>query len=640
MKKLLQILDISKIERITFRNDINGLRAIAVLAVVLYHADIEIFKGGWLGVDLFFVISGYLISNIIISELNQESFTLKNFYLRRVNRILPGLFSTLLLTTSFAYFFLTPKATKEFADSVLASIFFYANLYFQKLDFYVAESTNLMPLLHTWSLAIEEQFYLIFPLAAFLLYKYIKDYFTLFISLLSIISIYINSLTFDYVKFYQLQFRIWELLFGVLVMVVSNNFKIKHLEKLGFLLMLIPMFYFNDEWINEIEPKLIALIGISLIIFSNDRETFLTKLLSLKPLAIVGLSSYSIYLLHQPIFAFFRIYYTQINWQNLTDSRLNYFEIFIALIVTLILGAVNYFFVEKYFLKEKKYKIIFLLFIATLLSNLFIRSVERNNRISIESKPYQYTINIENFTPFLDNQNCYNISSIEEICSFNKEGIQKVILLGDSQSREIGYLLSKNLSKYNLEVLIGDACLFLLDTKYSERCSLFKNDKELKDYVLNHENTIFIYVGDIWDKNNYKINFETSIPFTFEKLLSNDNKIIVIEQIPNFPFNVVDKLISNNLKDNFIGIDYSYWIDQKEINPQLNIYKNIKSQNIYFINPEDYLCNSIVKNYCVGAIENQLFFRDENHLTVDGVGLFLDDLIELIFLIATTEETW
>jgi len=172
MKKIVQFLDISEIDRISFRKDINGLRAISVLAVVFYHIGIGPFDGGWLGVDIFFVISGYLISNIIISELNAGTFSFKMFYLRRARRILPALFSTLLLTLPLAYFFLTPKAIESYINSLIASVFFYANYHFMNLDFYVAESTKLMPLLHTWSLAIEEQFYLIFPLFVYFIYKF------------------------------------------------------------------------------------------------------------------------------------------------------------------------------------------------------------------------------------------------------------------------------------------------------------------------------------------------------------------------------------------------------------------------------------------------------------------------------------
>ena len=124
MQILSDLFDVSKIKRISFREDINGLRAIAVLSVVFYHADIQIFKGGWLGVDIFFVISGYLISNIIISELNEATFTFKNFYLRRIRRILPALSSTLIVTIPLSYFFLSPKAMQEYINSLIPSVFF------------------------------------------------------------------------------------------------------------------------------------------------------------------------------------------------------------------------------------------------------------------------------------------------------------------------------------------------------------------------------------------------------------------------------------------------------------------------------------------------------------------------------------
>ena len=123
MQKLKSFINLDEINRISFRNDINGLRAIAVLSVVLYHAEIPFFSGGWLGVDIFFVISGYLISNIIISELNQGEFSLKRFYLRRIRRILPALFSTIFLSLPLAYWLLTPKALIQFTNSVTSSVF-------------------------------------------------------------------------------------------------------------------------------------------------------------------------------------------------------------------------------------------------------------------------------------------------------------------------------------------------------------------------------------------------------------------------------------------------------------------------------------------------------------------------------------
>ena len=312
LNKLIKIFEIKNIDRIPFRNDINGLRAIAVIIVVFYHADFVLFKGGWLGVDMFFVISGYLISNIIVSELNLGIFSFRKFYLRRIRRIVPALVFTLLFTIPFGYWLLSPKAMMEYVGSMLASLFFYANYYFQNLDFYNAEPSKFMPLLHTWSLAIEEQYYLIFPLIAYIFYKFAKKYFFHLITFLLVASIFLNSTTTNFVKFYQLQYRIWELLLGVLIMILSNNISIKHLEKIGVPLLLLPVFFFDDRMVNNIEPKLISLIGISLVIFSNSEETLLTKVLSHKIVYFIGLSSFSIYLLHQPLFSFYRIFWITI----------------------------------------------------------------------------------------------------------------------------------------------------------------------------------------------------------------------------------------------------------------------------------------------------------------------------------------
>ena len=175
LKTLNHIIDFTNIERIKFRNDVNGLRAVAVLSVLIYHAELKIFTAGYLGVDIFFVLSGYLITNIIISDLNSNKFSFKSFYIRRIKRILPALFSVLIFTSVSSYLFLTPKMLLEYVKSLIPSTFFYSNIYFSNLDFYNSEPARYMPLIHTWSLAIEEQFYIIFPLFLYVVYKYFKN---------------------------------------------------------------------------------------------------------------------------------------------------------------------------------------------------------------------------------------------------------------------------------------------------------------------------------------------------------------------------------------------------------------------------------------------------------------------------------
>ena len=302
------------------------------------------------------MISGYLISNIIISELNEGSFTFKNFYLRRVRRILPALFSTLILTLPFGYFLLTSKAMIEYTHSLLSSVFFYANYYFMNLDFYNAEPAKFIPLLHTWSLAIEEQFYIIFPLFCFLIFKTSKKVLGYLILFLIIYSLYLNIDAIEPTKFYRLEFRMWELLLGAFILILSSNLKINNIAFLGYPIMLFPIFYFNDYWINDIEPKLISLLGVSIILYSRGKESFLTKFFNNKFITLIGLSSYSIYLFHQPIFSFYRTYkFTKIENILNNSTDINFVEITFLVLITLLVGYLNYTFVEKEFSIKKSH---------------------------------------------------------------------------------------------------------------------------------------------------------------------------------------------------------------------------------------------------------------------------------------------
>ena len=154
-----------------YRREIDGLRAIAVLPVILFHAGFETFGGGFVGVDVFFVISGYLITTIILGELEQGKFSIVNFYERRARRILPALFLVMLVCIPFAWLWLLPSDMKDFAQSLVAVSVFASNILFWRESGYFDTAAELKPLLHTWSLAVEEQFYVLFPLLLMLFWK-------------------------------------------------------------------------------------------------------------------------------------------------------------------------------------------------------------------------------------------------------------------------------------------------------------------------------------------------------------------------------------------------------------------------------------------------------------------------------------
>ena len=208
--------------KLSYRPEIDGLRAIAVISVIIYHADLQIFKGGYLGVDIFFVISGYLISKILITEqMNTKNISITNFYQRRIRRIIPALLAMIIFSSCLGLLFLSPMELIEFSKSSLSSISFISNYFFYLSDVqYDAVDSLSKPLLHTWSLSVEEQFYIIFPFLIIFAFKYLKKnplFLFLPIFFISLIMSEIGSHNFSDLNFYSIHSRFWELLTGFFI---------------------------------------------------------------------------------------------------------------------------------------------------------------------------------------------------------------------------------------------------------------------------------------------------------------------------------------------------------------------------------------------------------------------------------------
>ena len=213
---------------IKYRPEIDGLRAIAIASVVVYHAgfvyfsdgrNFSVLPGGYLGVDIFFVISGYLITNFILSDLKRGKFKFVDFYERRARRLLPALFTVILTSMAAGYILLLPNQLKDLSSSALSSLLFLSNFYFYFFDNYFAESSMLKPLLHTWSLSVEEQFYFLFPPLIYILYFKKKNILSILIFLIlsSLIFSHISSIYLKELNFYIIISRIWELGIGSLI---------------------------------------------------------------------------------------------------------------------------------------------------------------------------------------------------------------------------------------------------------------------------------------------------------------------------------------------------------------------------------------------------------------------------------------
>ncbi|MBU2328303.1 MAG: acyltransferase, partial [Alphaproteobacteria bacterium] len=200
-----------------YRSDIDGLRALAVVPVLLFHAGVTGFGGGFVGVDVFFVISGYLITSIIVREIDQGSFSIVRFYERRVRRIFPALFAVIAFACIVAPFALLPSELRTLANEVYGALAFVANIVFWRAADYFATSAEQKPLLHTWSLGVEEQFYIFTPIAIWIIARYARKA-LLPITILLLITSFAACIYFTPIKpsasFYLLPFRAWELLVG------------------------------------------------------------------------------------------------------------------------------------------------------------------------------------------------------------------------------------------------------------------------------------------------------------------------------------------------------------------------------------------------------------------------------------------
>ena len=357
-----------------YRSEIDGLRAIAVIPVVLFHAGFGLFDGGFVGVDVFFVISGYLITTIILKELGNNAFSLTNFYERRARRILPALIFVILTTSILSFIFLTKSELAGYFKSVNATLFFYSNFYFWKATPYFNSEADLEPLLHTWSLSIEEQFYLLFPIALIFLFSFFRKYIflffiiSMFVSLLlcQILSIKIGGT----LNFYFTFSRAWELALGAICSYLTlykykqKNFSIafKNLYSVtGIILILFSVFYFNRQIIYPSFYTLIPTVGTALIIMFADKDTIIKKILSFRIFVSIGLISYSLYLWHQPLLAFGRIYFKTFS-----------FEYKILLIfIAILLSVFSYLFIEKNFRNKNKIKSNFFLKLSLISVFLF-----------------------------------------------------------------------------------------------------------------------------------------------------------------------------------------------------------------------------------------------------------------------------
>lgn len=652
-----------------YRPDLDGLRAVAVLSVLFYHAKTEIngsiiFKGGYLGVDVFFVLSGFLISLIIIKSVAEGQFSYSDFFIKRAKRIIPALFFVLFFTSVLAYKILLPDAFMAYGKSLASACLFISNFFFYSEDPYVSSASDLKPLLHTWSLSVEWQFYIIFPIILVMLINAFRDkliYFILLLFTLSFIfALYQTKYNLNY-SFYMLPTRSWELLIGAVtaIKIISKKNK-KHdwiFSLIGFLAIIGSMLFVDDKRQHPSFVTLIPVVGTCLVIYFNSKMSVIYKLLSLSPFVFIGAVSYSLYLVHQPLFAFYRIIYGEI---NLIEGLL-------LISASFLLAILSYFLIEKKFRNQSynwsKKSLGAVTFVSLMSFSYFIYATEGDvKRLSKRSQEDYVNFKEPEFRRLIANtgrnfrtgkssNNC-ELRDPYEACH---SGDQSWVTIGDSYAATFDFYLSRKLSTLGkgLLSLTYEQCPFVNGIWFGNVPECTEVNKRRWKIIEGFKNkkTIFIATNYYFFRAGKKeilkpleggkknLTFGESIDqeivwesfsYNVNKLVAMGHTVILVYPIPSVTEDVKAKYFSLLKKpsSNFNNVIYENKKDgeiyARRISKKLDSLI-VANENIKKLKPVDMLCDN---NGC--QIINQFggLYNGGSHLSHAGVELVAKNIFQ------------
>jgi len=672
-----------------YKPHIDGLRALAVLPVIFFHSNFPFFEGGFVGVDIFFVISGYLITKIILREIQEKRFTITNFYQRRARRILPALYFIILFTIPVSIFVMSKDQLLFYSEQILSVLFFISNFFFWENTGYFNPNSDLQPLLHTWSLAVEEQFYIFFPIIFLVLIKFFKNKIIFFIILISIVSMIISqfggnfkivnlslkypflNLPFDFFwqagsgNFYLPFGRIWELMLGTLIAILFDKINTKkvntnnYLSLIGFVMIIISIIFYSESMLYPSFLTLLPCLGTGLIIVYTDKNTVMFRILTLKPIIFLGLISYSLYLWHQPLLALNRIYY---------GVHLSFYHTMTLLIVALILSIFTWKYIEKPFRNRKIVnnknfiKIIFSLFgIIAVISVLIYNEKINSGKYEIPKKLEQSML-MAKHNGCLDIEGAHLNNKNDWYCVIgNKNKKISFAILGDSHASAIrpGFdLAAGELNKKG--IMTGfSGCPGLLgiqsirDDTHKRNCKQlaqkfyeFVKEKKIKKVFLISRWTYYTdgeYNGRQFahitskdnifqSKKNSRNSFNIGLKNTIENYKNINVELYFFHQVPMQLFSA--KFAYQN---SFDKINNS--VDQDKLNNiSVDFEKNMKLQsfvrkkvNIYKNKESSF--NTIDLNEffcedkkCLIGNKNFSFYADDDHLSIEGAKAVKNEL--------------
>ncbi len=645
-----------------YRREIDGLRAIAVLPVILFHAGFTVFSGGFVGVDVFFVISGYLITTIILDEMERGEFSIVKFYERRARRILPVLFFVMLCSVIAAWFILPPSDMRDFSQSIVAVCIFASNILFWKKSGYFDTSTELTPLLHTWSLSVEEQFYVIFPLFLLLAWKFGRRRILLTLGIVGLVSLGLahwGSLRMPTAAFYLLPTRGWELLMGAFAAFYLSNDANRPASRMrnesgataGLVMIILAIFFYDKHTPFPGLYALVPTVGALLIILYANQATIVGRLIAKPALVGIGLISYSAYLWHQPLFAFSR-------HLGLTELDSSAFAGLIG--ATFMLAYLSWRFIEQPFRDKKSFSRGFIFKFALVGNSLFIAcgiatNIKDGDIGQINEEQREFLAYFENTPPYWNYFNKVGIyEKYREDCNFydikkyragvhtktsvdfistscyvpKKDNHHQIFIWGDSHAQQLYFGLHEIMkSDFDVLQVASSGCVadfVLADDKldYCSRSNWFAFDtiRKLKPK--------FVIIGQASGQSIHNMErlSETLLNSGVEKVIFTGPSP---HWQPNLPSIVASKFLPNVPRRTNYGIERSVFIQDAGIKSELP-----KHPGLNYISLIDYFCNG---EGCIlyygDDVKQGLTTWDYGHLTPIASHNFARDILSKQFYV-------
>lgn len=659
-----------------YRKEIDGLRAVAVIPVIFFHAALGPFRGGFVGVDIFFVISGYLITTILVSNLKEGRYSIVNFYERRIRRILPALFLVLLACLPFAFLWLLPRELKDFSQSLAAVTLFASNILFWRESGYFDSASELKPLLHTWSLAVEEQYYLLFPLFLAFLWKRFRSHIELTLLSILILSIAASQWAKNYyptANFYLLPTRGWELLVGSLTAfalikdrrLISNRHAVETLAALGLTLIGVAVFSFNEQTPTPSIITLIPTLGTALVILFARHETLTGKVLGYRPLVTIGLVSYSAYLWHQPLLAFARL-------RSLTPPSDSL--VFSLVIACFCLAFLSWRFVEQPFRIFGRFSTqsIFIFALSGIVLFLILGVIgHKTNGVFGRTfdAPMHAIQSGGNSKEF--NTKCWNQLSgsgnLDSACLLGKSGsTPSFVVFGDSHAGTLIPEIDRQAKELNISGLdyTYKSCSPLAGgTDESEKggnriCAMLR--EQFFDRLVGEKIPHTVILLSRWTLrleqqrfNNQEGGKETGEKATWhapnfrtkgyvealsanyresvEKILASGRAVVLIYPVPEMGWDVPSRLgriymLNGIIKPEDASTSLAVFLERnKTANMALDSIADHPS--LFRIRPKDFLCSTTIPGRCVAHHNGQSLYYDDDHLSNLGASPIVSEAL-------------